>query len=167
MNKINKATLITAVFISLNGIGSAAPTAKNNLPSEPISCNIALAPNACLLNVNTLNLSTKFPAYADTSAVNHIVEHRVHSPNPEKYTFTVKAHPGEGTYPNYELQKKEFAYARFGLSRATHDERLKVVDGETNNAHAQFKVMLHLDSTPTIEEYMQFFLYSGYFTVDK
>ena len=172
MNKINKVTLITAIFISLNGTGNAAPPkkidAKSKLPIGSGSCSIALGSSACPINIYALNLNTRFPEYTNTSVFNSITEHTTPTPDLKRYTFTLVAHPGGPTYSNYEsLKKKEFVSARFRLSGATHNERLEIVDSESSNAHTQFNMMLELGSQPTIEEYMQFFLDSGYFTVAK
>jgi len=172
INKINRVTLITEIFISLNGTGTAAPPkkidAKSNQPVSSGSCSIAPGPNACIIDIYALNLNTRFPEYTNTSVFNSIAEHTTPTPDLKRYTFTVVAHPGAAAYSNYEsLEKKEFVSARFRLTGATHNERLEIVDSESSNAHTQFNMMLKLGSQPTIEEYMQFFLDSGYFTVTK
>ena len=169
MNIIFKVAQMTAVFISMNGISNAAPPineADNSSPSiQTVSCKVAPGQNVC--HTFILDPSIDFPKNTGTFVFNQSSVNRKSPQKTERYAFTVITHHGDASYFHGELENKGLASARFGLSRAAHNESLQIVDSETSNEHAQVNLMIQMDSVPTIEQYVQFFSHSGYFTIAK
>ena len=169
MNLIIKVAQVTAVFISMNGICSAAPPineADNSSPSiRTVSCKIAPGQNVC--HTFMLDPSFDFPKNTGTFVFKQSSVNRKSPKKTTRYAFPVIAHHGDASYFHGELENKGLASARFGLSRAAHNESLQIVDSEASNEHAQVSLMIQMDSVSTIEKYVQFFSHSGYFTVAK
>lgn len=169
MNKINKLAQVTVVVFAMNGAGSEELLANDS--SSPLyigteNCKIAPEQNAC--HIFLLNPGTRFPVNTAPSIYKQISGNLTAPNTPDRFTFTLTAHHGASSYTErLPLDRQGLMSARFGLSKAEHNESLKAVDGDTSNEHAQVSLTIQVDSIPTIENYVQFFTRSGYFTVAK
>ena len=85
----------------------------------------------------------------------------------ESFSFIITAHQSDVPESYRVLGKKELVSAHFKLSRSLHNEHLKSIDSETSSEYMRASMMIPLDSVPTIENYLQFFTQTGYFSVDK
>ena len=85
----------------------------------------------------------------------------------ESFSFIITAHQGDVPESYRVLDKKGLVSAHFKLSRSLHNRHLKIIDSEASNEYMRASMMIPLDSVPTIENYLQFFTQTGYFSVDK
>ncbi len=166
---IIKVAQVLAVYISLNGIASATPPINeaDNSTSSISTQNSRVVPRENTYHSFMLGSNIEYLKYKDTFTLQ---QHPTRLTLPQKfaqYTFTVTAHPNGVSYSQAPPLNKGFASARFGFSRAAHNEGLQIVDSDTSNEHAQLNLMIQMDSILIIDKYMHLFSdsNSAYFTL--